>query len=117
VFIANLAKGRIGHDKSSLLGSLLAMQLQLAAMARITQAEQERRDFYLVIGEFPNFSTEALPQCSRRPASPGRFGGPSFETSELRFHFASATLTPKFWRKSLERIFAHSNSLTSTATK
>ncbi len=60
VFIANLAKGRLGHDKSNLLGSLLATQFQLSAMARITQAEQERRDFYLVIDEFQNFSTDAF---------------------------------------------------------
>jgi len=60
VFIANLAKGRIGHDKSNLLGSLLATQFQLAAMTRITQAEHERRDFYLCIDEFQNFSTDAF---------------------------------------------------------
>src|SRR5262249_32466308 len=60
VFIANLAKGRIGHDKSNLLGSLVATQFQLAAMNRVTQAEHERRDFYLSIDEFQNFSTDAF---------------------------------------------------------
>jgi hypothetical protein len=34
IFIANLAKGQIGHDKANLLGSLLVTQFQLAAMAR-----------------------------------------------------------------------------------
>ena len=60
LFIANLSKGRIGHDKANLLGSLLTTQFQLAAMARTTKAEAERRDFYLFIDEFQNFTTDAF---------------------------------------------------------
>jgi energy-coupling factor transporter ATP-binding protein EcfA2 len=60
LFIANLAKGRLGHDKANLLGSLLTTQFQLAAMARTNQPENERRDFYLFIDEFQNFSTDAF---------------------------------------------------------
>jgi hypothetical protein len=60
LFIANLSKGRIGHDKANLLGSLLVTQFQLAAMARATQPEVERRDFYLFIDEFQNFTTDAF---------------------------------------------------------
>lgn len=60
LFLANLAKGRIGHDKANLLGSLLVTQFQLAAMARATQPETERRDFYLFIDEFQNFTTDAF---------------------------------------------------------
>ena len=60
LFIANLAKGRLGHDKANLLGSLLTTQFQLAAMARTDQPEQDRRDFYLFIDEFQNFSTDAF---------------------------------------------------------
>jgi hypothetical protein len=60
LFIANLAKGRIGHDKASLLGSLLVTQFQLAAMARTTQPEETRRDFFLFIDEFQNFTTDAF---------------------------------------------------------
>lgn len=60
LFIANLAKGRIGHDKANLLGSLLTTQFQLAAMARTTQPEDSRRDFYLFIDEFQNFTTDAF---------------------------------------------------------
>jgi len=60
LFIANLSKGRIGHDKANLLGSLLTTQFQLAAMARTTTAEAERRDFYLFIDEFQNFTTDAF---------------------------------------------------------
>lgn len=60
VFLANLSKGRLGHDKANLLGSLLVTQFQLAAMARVNQPEVERRDFYLFIDEFQNFSTDAF---------------------------------------------------------
>jgi hypothetical protein len=60
LFLANLSKGRLGHDKANLLGSLLTTQFQLAAMARVNQPESERRDFYLFIDEFQNFSTDAF---------------------------------------------------------
>ena len=60
VFIANLSKGNLGHDKANLLGSLLVTQFQLAAMARANVPEEERRDFYLFIDEFQNFGTDAF---------------------------------------------------------
>jgi hypothetical protein len=60
LFIANLSKGKIGHDKANLLGSLLTTQFQLAAMRRAGQPEDERRDFYLFIDEFQNFTTDSF---------------------------------------------------------
>jgi hypothetical protein len=60
LFIANLSKGQLGHEKANLLGSLLTTQFQLAAMARARQPEHARLDFYLFIDEFQNFSTEAF---------------------------------------------------------
>jgi energy-coupling factor transporter ATP-binding protein EcfA2 len=60
LFIANLSKGRLGHDKANLLGSLLATQFQLAAMARAKRPESDRLPFYLYIDEFQNFSTDAF---------------------------------------------------------
>lgn len=60
IFIANLAKGKLGHNKANLLGSLLTTQFQLAAMARATMPEDERRDFFLFIDEFQNFGTDAF---------------------------------------------------------
>jgi hypothetical protein len=60
IFIANLSKGRLGHDKANLLGSLLSTQFQLAAMARAKRPESDRRPFYLYIDEFQNFSTDAF---------------------------------------------------------
>jgi hypothetical protein len=60
LFIANLSKGRLGHDKANLLGSLLTTQFQLAAMARSKLPEADRLPFYLYIDEFQNFSTDAF---------------------------------------------------------
>jgi hypothetical protein len=60
LFIANLSKGRLGHDKANLLGSLLTALFQLAAMGRADQPEADRRDFYLFIDEFQNFTTDAF---------------------------------------------------------
>ena len=60
IFIANLSKGNIGHDKANLLGSLVTTQFQLAAMARANQPEKDGADFYLFIGDFHNFTTDAF---------------------------------------------------------
>jgi hypothetical protein len=60
IFIANLSKGKIGHDKANLLGSLLVTQFQQAAMRRADQPEHERRDFFLFIDEFQNFTTNTF---------------------------------------------------------
>ena len=60
IFIANLSKGKLGADKANLLGSLLTTQFQLGAMARVNQPETERRDFFLFLDEFHNFTTDAF---------------------------------------------------------
>jgi type IV secretory pathway TraG/TraD family ATPase VirD4 len=55
ILLVNLAKGRIGEDNSSFLGSLLITKLQLAAISRIDIVEEQRNDFYLFVDEFQNF--------------------------------------------------------------
>ena len=60
VFIANLSKGKLGEDKSNLLGSLLVTQFQLAAMARADMPEAKRKDFHLYVDEFANFCTDSF---------------------------------------------------------
>lgn len=62
IFIANLSKGLLGDDKSSLLGSLLITKFQLAALARQNVPEARRRDFFLYVDEFQNVATDAF--CS-----------------------------------------------------
>ncbi len=60
ILIANLAKGKIGEDNSSLLGSMLVTKFQLAAMSRTDMPENERKDFYLYVDEFQNFITDSF---------------------------------------------------------
>jgi hypothetical protein len=60
VLVANLSKGTIGEDGSSLLGSLLVTGIQLAAMSRADTPEHQRRDFSLYVDEFQNFATESF---------------------------------------------------------
>jgi type IV secretory pathway TraG/TraD family ATPase VirD4 len=53
IFIANLSKGKLGEDASALLGSLLTVQFELAALSRADLSPEERRNHYLYIDEFP----------------------------------------------------------------
>jgi len=60
ILIVNIAKGRIGEDNSALLGAMMVTKLQLAAMSRVDMPMEKRRDFYLYVDEFQNFSTESF---------------------------------------------------------
>lgn len=60
ILIMNLSKGRIGEDSSALLGAMMITKIQLAAMGRVDMAEEDRKDFYLYVDEFQNFSTESF---------------------------------------------------------
>jgi hypothetical protein len=61
ILLLNLAKGKIGEDNSSLLGSLMISQLWLAAQRRASVPEEKRRDFYLYIDELQSFATDEFP--------------------------------------------------------
>jgi CxxC-x17-CxxC domain-containing protein len=60
ILILNLSKGRIGEDNSSLLGAMMITKIQLAAMSRVDIPERDRKDFYLYIDEFQNFTTDSF---------------------------------------------------------
>jgi hypothetical protein len=60
IFIADLSKGRLGADKSNLLGALLVTQFELAAMSRTNIPERDRRDFFLYIDEFHSFASDSF---------------------------------------------------------
>lgn len=60
VFIANLAKGRLGEDVAALLGSLLVSQLELAALTRVDSPEDKRRPFFLYVDEAHLVATRAM---------------------------------------------------------
>ena len=61
ILLANLSKGKIGEDKSNLLGSAIVTKMYLAALERQNLPEEIRKDFYLYIDEFQNFSTDIFP--------------------------------------------------------
>ncbi len=60
IFLANLSKGLTGEVNSSLLGLILVSKMQMAAMKRARIPEDQRRDFYLYIDEFQNFTTDSI---------------------------------------------------------
>lgn len=60
ILIANLSKGRLGEDKSQLLGAMIVTAFQLGAMRRAAIPESARRDFNLYVDEFQNFATDSF---------------------------------------------------------
>jgi uncharacterized protein DUF87 len=60
IFLADLAKGKLGADKSNLIGALLVTKFKLAAMSRADVSEHERRDFFLYVDEFQSFATDSF---------------------------------------------------------
>jgi hypothetical protein len=60
IFIADVSKGRLGEDKSNLIGALLVTQFQLAAMSRANVPEHDRRDFMLFVDEFQSFTSDSF---------------------------------------------------------
>lgn len=57
IFIANLSKGYLGEDATTLLGSMLVTQFQTAALERSKQPSNTRTPFYLYIDEMHSFVT------------------------------------------------------------
>ena len=60
IFLANLSKGQTGELNSALLGLILVSKMQIAAMRRGAMPEEQRKDFYLYIDEFQNFTTDTI---------------------------------------------------------
>lgn len=60
IFIANLSKGRVGEDASSILGAVLLSSFQLAAYARAGEPPGARVPFTLYVDEFPSFVTPSF---------------------------------------------------------
>ena len=57
ILIANLSKGKIGEDNTSVLGSLLLTEIWLNVLGRAQASEPERTPFYLYVDEFHSFIT------------------------------------------------------------
>jgi hypothetical protein len=60
IFLCNLSKGILGDINSDLLGFLLVSKMQIAALGRANMPEEQRKDFYLYLDEFQNFTTDSI---------------------------------------------------------
>ena len=58
ILLVNLSKGKIGEANSYLLGMILVAKIQIAAFSRADIPEEKRKDFYLYVDEFQNFTTD-----------------------------------------------------------
>ena len=60
ILLINLSKGKIGEVNSALLGMVIVSKIQMAAFSRADIPEEDRRDFYLYVDEFQNFTTDSF---------------------------------------------------------
>lgn len=60
ILLVNLSKGKIGDINAGLLGMVVVGKLLLAALSRVDVPQEERKDFYLYVDEFQNFTTESI---------------------------------------------------------
>ncbi|MCK4539573.1 type IV secretory system conjugative DNA transfer family protein [Candidatus Parcubacteria bacterium] len=62
ILLVDLSKGQVGEMNSYLLGMILVGKILIAALSRTDISEEKRKDFYLYIDEFQNFTTDSI--CS-----------------------------------------------------
>lgn len=60
IILVNLSKGKIGDINANLLGMIVVGKILMAALSRVDLPESERKDFYLYIDEFQNFTTDSI---------------------------------------------------------
>lgn len=61
ILIVNLAKGKIGDINANLLGMIITGKILMASLSRADVRDPAlRRDFYLHIDEFQNFTTDSI---------------------------------------------------------
>jgi hypothetical protein len=60
ILLIDLSKGRIGDMNAYLLGLILVGKMLMAALSRADMPDSQRKDFYLYIDEFQNFTTDSV---------------------------------------------------------
>lgn len=60
ILLIDLSKGQIGEMNAFLLGMILIGKILMAALSRADLSESQRKDFYLYIDEFQNFTTDSI---------------------------------------------------------
>ncbi|MFZ4632416.1 MAG: type IV secretory system conjugative DNA transfer family protein [Patescibacteria group bacterium] len=62
ILLVDLPKGTIGEMNAYLLGMILVGKILMAALSRTDMPPENRKDFYLYIDEFQNFTTSSICQ-------------------------------------------------------
>ncbi|MDD5294977.1 MAG: type IV secretion system DNA-binding domain-containing protein, partial [Patescibacteria group bacterium] len=62
ILLIDLSKGRVGEMNAFLLGMILIGKILMSALSRTDTPLADRKDFYLYIDEFQNFTTDSI--CS-----------------------------------------------------
>lgn len=62
ILLVDLPKGMVGEMNAYLLGMILVGKILMAALSRTDIPQEERKDFYLYIDEFQNFTTNSICQ-------------------------------------------------------
>ena len=62
ILLIDLPKGLIGEMNAYLLGMILVGKILMAALSRTDMKPENRKDFYLYIDEFQNFTTNSICQ-------------------------------------------------------
>ncbi len=62
ILLIDLPKGLIGEMNAYLLGMILVGKILMAALSRTDMKPEDRKDFYLYIDEFQNFTTNSICQ-------------------------------------------------------
>lgn len=62
ILLIDLSKGSIGEMNAYLLGMILVGKILMSALSRADMSKEDRKDFYLYIDEFQNFTTDSI--CS-----------------------------------------------------
>ncbi len=60
ILLVKLPKGILGEENIQILGSMFITKIYQAAMSRQDIPEEQRKDFYLYIDEFQNFTTDTF---------------------------------------------------------
>ena len=60
ILLLNLSKGQVGEMNAYLLGMVLVGKILAASLSRTDAPQARRKDFYLYIDEFQNFTTDSI---------------------------------------------------------
>ncbi|MFH1583307.1 MAG: TraM recognition domain-containing protein, partial [Candidatus Falkowbacteria bacterium] len=62
ILLVDLSKGSVGEMNAHLLGMIIVGKILMSALSRTDIPREQRKDFYLYIDEFQNFTTDSI--CS-----------------------------------------------------